>query len=356
MSARAFCECSWHGEFRSAVQAEYARRQHSCAHHRKLAERQARVVARKNASGTRRDCTHPIARHEHGTSVAYTADRCRCRPCRDAHAATTASRSKRRAYGWTPYVDAGPARAHVEALRTQGMGWRRIAIAAGVPTGAMSKLLYGVSRRGLQPSRGILRETESRILAVQLDLGAAVVVDGVGTHRRLQALVARGWSQSKLAGMLGIRPTNIGPIIHGRRPVQLVTARAVRELYDRLWDKPPPDVTRWDRGAALYACRQAKEHGWVPPLAWDDNAIDDPAASPEILEDSGPLVDQVLVERAIAGQQVKLSRAEKLEAVRQLVDRGEGVSAISRRLHLSGDRARALYAEVQAVTEVEVSA
>jgi hypothetical protein len=27
-------------------------------------------------------------------------------------------------------------------------------------------------------------------------------------------------------------------------------------------------------------CRYAEAHGWPPPLAWDDDIIDDPAASP----------------------------------------------------------------------------
>lgn len=38
------------------------------------------------APSLRRDCRCPRARHVHGTRRAYQYDRCRCTPCRRAHA------------------------------------------------------------------------------------------------------------------------------------------------------------------------------------------------------------------------------------------------------------------------------
>ena len=356
MSATASCECGWTGRYTSPAKAEYAARRHSCARQRIVAERRERVARRLAAVGPTRECAHKIACHQHGTHAAYVRDRCRCRRCKDANAAYEHKANRLRAYGWTPYVDAGPARAHVLSLREQGMGPKRISAVSGIAHGVLAKLVYGDKARGSPPSRRVRRETEAKILAVELDLGATVVVDGTGTYRRLQALVARGWSQSKLAQQLGIDPTNIGPIVYGLRPPQVATVRAVRSLYERLWDKPPPESTHRDKIAASRARRQAEKHGWVPPLAWDDDAIDDPTATAEILEDADPVVDQVLIDRAIAGEQVNLSRTEKLEAVRRLALWGKGASAISRRLHLSGSTARDLYAKVQPGAEVEVSA
>jgi hypothetical protein len=107
-----------------------------------------------------------------------------------------------------------------------------------------------------------------------------VLVDGAGTRRRLQALIARGWSKRKLALRLGMKPSNFGITFVGRR-VRASTARAVRVLYDELWDVAPPEATHGDRIAASRARRYARTQGYAPPLAWDDDTIDDPAAKPE---------------------------------------------------------------------------
>lgn len=42
-------------------------------------------------SPVERDCRCPRARHVHGTRRAYQYDRCRCTPCRSAHAAAQAT-------------------------------------------------------------------------------------------------------------------------------------------------------------------------------------------------------------------------------------------------------------------------
>jgi hypothetical protein len=65
-----------------------------------------------------------------------------------------------------------------------------------------------------------------------------------------------------------------------RDQVTAATARAVRELYDRLWDKPPPENGQRERIAAARARNHAAQRDWAPPLAWDDDIIDDPAGRP----------------------------------------------------------------------------
>lgn len=275
-------DCGWTGgPYRSTTQAEYAGRRHSCDAHRTREARAARVVAHQASSGPTRDCTCPVASHAHGTRAAYVIDRCRCRPCRDAAAAYGRRRAKDRAYGRQAYVDAGPVRAHVRTLQAQGMGWKRVAHAADVGASTVWKLLYGDPVRGQAPSQRVRPATQAKILAVTLHLAGGTVVDGTGTRRRLQALVAVGWSQSKLAHRLGILPGNLGKVIHGHQPgVATATAAKVAALYDQLWDSPAPTATRWDRTARANALRTARTHHWAPPLAYDDDTIDDPAAAP----------------------------------------------------------------------------
>jgi len=232
-----------------------------------------------------------VGGREHGTRARYAwgpdehdepGIGCRCGRCTNANRAEAAHRSRMIAYGrWQPYVDAGPAREHVRTLAGAGIGWKRAAGLAGVSTGSMSKLVYG-GPGNRPPARRIRPETAARILAVRAApeaLGGAALVDATGTRRRLQALVACGYSKSRLAERLGMLPGNFAQVMT-RGQVQAGTERAVRALYDGLWDVPPGESGHRERISVSRAGRYARERGWAVPMAWDDEALDDPAARP----------------------------------------------------------------------------
>ncbi|MDK0525056.1 hypothetical protein [Streptomyces sp. ML-6] len=220
----------------------------------------------------------------HGTYVKYKLDGCRCYPCCWGEAQYRANRARAIAYGtWQPYVDAEPVRAHVKTLSEFGIGWMRLARLASVPRGTVSKLLYGDPSRGMSPSKRLLPKNATALLSIEptLDnLGAAARIDGTGTRRRLQALVAAGWPQVRLADGLGIDRGNFGKTVHGDQQVKASTARAAMALYDQLWRADPrahgvrPHV--YDRTR-----HQAAEAHWAPVGAWDDDTIDDPTAYPD---------------------------------------------------------------------------
>ena len=97
--------------------------------------------------------------------------------------------------------------------------------------------------------------------------------DAVGVQRRLQALHAVGWSGRALAARLGMT----GRAVHRYREAVNVlgsTHDRIAALYDELWDVEPtgPTVGRVKAWAAA--------QGFLPPLAWDDDEIDDPTAAP----------------------------------------------------------------------------
>ena len=106
------------------------------------------------------------------------------------------------------------------------------------------------------------------------------LADPTGTRRRLQALVYNGWSLGLLSTRLGRDRTNLRKMLYESKQVNAATIRQVRALYDELWDQPPPERDLFEKGAATKARKYARERGWVPPLAWSDDEIDDPAASP----------------------------------------------------------------------------
>lgn len=58
----------------------------------------------------------------------------------------------------------------------------------------------------------------------------------------------------------------------GRVQVTVQTRAGVAALYEQLWNPAHPNPT---------AVAHARRHGWAPPMAWDDETIDDPNATPE---------------------------------------------------------------------------
>lgn len=96
--------------------------------------------------------------------------------------------------------------------------------------------------------------------------------DVTGARRRLQGLVAIGWPPSVLASRIGMSRSTFEHIVKGHveRTSSTVVA-AVCDLYEEL-SGTPGSSDRWRRMAA--------DKGWVAPLAWDDDSIDDPDATP----------------------------------------------------------------------------
>lgn len=182
------------------------------------------------------------------------------------------------AYGrWqSGYVDAGPSRQHVLALRAAGMGRRRLAELSGVSDSVISVLINGRPERETGPSRRIAAGNARAILAVPMpdtaQLAPGARVDITGTTRRLRALVAIGYTQSDLAGRIGITAENSTKLFHSEGRVLAATALKVAKLYDRLSMTSGPSHSARDR---------ARKLGWAPPLAWDDDTIDDPTIEPE---------------------------------------------------------------------------
>ena len=227
-------------------------------------------------------------------------------------------------------MPADPARAHVRALAEAGIGWKRAAELAGISTGAMSKLLYG-GPGNRPPTQRVRPETAAAILAVKPEqeaLAPAALTDATGTHRRVQALAAAGWSQSKIGQRLGMSPANFATMMR-RQQVTAATAAAARAVYDELWKQPPPETGHREKIAAARARNHARAAGWAPPLAWDDDVIDLPDGKPaegwqrssrttraaaELAEDAAELAAQGYTPEHSAGR-LGVSRAALDKAV-----------------------------------------
>lgn len=251
---------------------------------------------------------------EHGTRSRYVRG-CRCDDCREAN--RTYAR-RRDVYGWSERVaadwcDAEPARLHVQALQAQGMGYKRVAAQAGLSVSVLHALLWG--KHG-HPAKRMLRRNADAILAVTFDAADGAIADPTGTVRRIRALQAIGWPLREIGERIGIATSNLGTIACGYRAVTHATARKVAQVYDELSMSPGP---------SRRSITMARSRGWLPPLAWDDDVIDDPGAwadlgaDPEVMENV-PNLDEVAIERLIAGdlRWDALTKHERIEAARRM--------------------------------------
>lgn len=101
-------------------------------------------------------------------------------------------------------------------------------------------------------------------------------VSVVGSTRRLQALIALGHSQNELCRKSGISQSTMSHLVRGSvQRTSIDTAQRVRKLYDELSMIPGRSQSSRDKARRLR---------WAPPLAWDDDLIDDPDAKPEVGE------------------------------------------------------------------------
>jgi hypothetical protein len=215
------------------------------------------------------ECPHDGG-HVHGTHSAYVVDKCRCQECVEEHSSYMRRRREMMKAGtWQNHLyDPEPLQKHLQMLARCGIGAVQLAQLTGLSDRTYWRVMGGYR---------VQRRTATRILSVKPDMRNAAPgawIDATGTRRRLQALIAMGWSQTALRPLLGLAEGTIENI-HTQKTVRVKTARIVAGLYDRLWDKPAPAGRNRDCALGM-----ARRRGFVLPLAWDDDEIDDPAAKP----------------------------------------------------------------------------
>ncbi|QDH93400.1 helix-turn-helix DNA binding domain protein [Gordonia phage Dolores] len=182
--------------------------------------------------------------------------------------------TRQKAYGrWeSSLIDAEPTRQHVQRLRAAGVGTRKISETAGVTRSVLQSLIHGKTRNGHRepPSKTIAKRIADSILAVPVPAQPLHNGDvpALGTRRRLQALIAHGYSQAEINRRFGLAADNLTELIRGERNyVDPLTERRVTALFRELQLTPGPCTRARNRG---------KKNGWPLPLDWDEDHIDDP--------------------------------------------------------------------------------
>lgn len=155
----------------------------------------------------------------------------------------------------------------------------------------------------------------------------------LGTTRRLQALVALGYSTAQLDAALGQQRTYVLALLARDHLIHRTTAHRVAALYDHLSMRPPDESTQYKKSAATRSRSLARRNGWAPPLAWEGIDIDDPAARPEIGSPARPKdsLDEVVVERVMRGERLPMTHAERVAVVSKMRAQGHGLTEIEAR-------------------------
>lgn len=150
------------------------------------------------------------------------------------------------------------------------------------------------------------------------------VVPSVGTIRRIHALQRLGWTADLIAAH--------GPWASGdavaeftKRPrINRRNAEFIADIYDLLsMQLGPSDLTR----------RHAERQRWAPPLAWDDDQLDDPTARPSTSRrgTAADAIDEGAVERILAGERgVNANHVTRVEVVRRWDATGRSRASLAR--------------------------
>lgn len=188
---------------------------------------------------------------------------------------------------------------HLEQLREDyRLSHQALAELAGISPAAITRILT-------RKPNLITDRTHRAVLASDFDLdilSATQQISSVGTTRRLQALCVQGWSLAYIARRRGVSRQAVSQML-SREVVEVRVARQIRDLYRELSDRPGPSAqTR----------TMAEACGWTGSESWTEETIENPRALPDLPADE--VVDEVLVERFLAGEQLSLNRLEREDA------------------------------------------
>lgn len=242
----------------------------------------------------------------HGTANRYSYG-CRCQPCTKAATRADAERKLARLAGKPRSVPADPIGAHVKALTERGLTTWQIGRESGVEPSTVRRLLAGQQKT-------VWSRTADRILAVPLDVRVSLGdVPSVGAVRRVRALYALGHFNYEIASVAGISRDAVCALAGGRwSTIKVGMDDGVRAAYDRL---------SMSTGQSAKTRSWAQRNGWVPPLAWDDETIDDPDTVPHT-DGVEPVATEGrnVAARWLMGESVVLDRQARDEVLQHLFE------------------------------------
>ena len=200
----------------------------------------------------------------------------------------------------------------------------------GTPAGYDAHRRAKPKQKACQPCKDAAARYESE-RRVGLILGHARTVPSLGAARRVQALVALGWTFGDISERMGQSHDYARKIANQTdTTIRATTARKIDRVFRDMCMTPPPRETGQQRRNSAYALRVAARYGWVPPLAYDD--IDrDP--EPVLADDQAREIDEVVVLRILNGDASlapAATKPERIEVARRWIDAGRAANELAR--------------------------
>lgn len=246
-----------------------------------------------------------ILDHTHGVVSA----RCAHPDCQTAWRRYSKRWRYERSHGLLRLTDTEPVAEHIAVLRANGWSLRAIAGESGCTTSVVSRIARGEQARIRRQSAASILALDPATLPTTSHESGAPFVNKTGACRRIRALIAIGWPHRILRERSGI---NTAVVVNQRGDwITRTTHDQIVALYAALSMQPGPSPQ--SRG-------WAKALGYLPPLAWDDDRIDDPTYRPEQVAPTPrrreTQIDDVAIDRRLAGDKtVRLSPVEQVEAL-----------------------------------------
>lgn len=123
-------------------------------------------------------------------------------------------------------------RTHIAALRSQGVGMRRVGEVSGVGRSRVGEIFHGTG-----PKKRVKWSTAERILAITAQAATSgALVPAAGTWRLIDEMLTAGATKERIARHLGYRACHIQ---FGRHRITRKNADAVRRLHDAFFRGSP---------------------------------------------------------------------------------------------------------------------
>ncbi|MFD8516516.1 hypothetical protein ACFV27_36930 [Streptomyces antimycoticus] len=176
----------------------------------------------------------------------------------------------------------------------------------------------------------MLRTTADKILAVPVNVRVTLGdVPALGAMRRIRALYALGHFNRDIAAAAGVSKDAVCALAAGQwKTLKVQHDAGIRRAYDQL---------SMSVGESWKTRRLAERQGWAPPLAWDDETIDDPKARPRRGKRSTAGVDEAAAMRVLEGERLQLNPETRTEAVLIGMRRGLSYEYVARALGVEVD-------------------
>ena len=161
------------------------------------------------------------------------------------------------------FIPADEAREHLRWLKANDVHNAAVADLIGSDVAHVNRICLGQLKQ-------IEQYTHDRIMAVKAENPSHYPCHGAA--RRIQSLMAFGYSAPRLAAEIGISKGHVFTVANERRArVTAETHHRIAVTFNRL---------QLVHGGDDHAAEYAAEKGWPVPFMWTEEKIDDPKAAP----------------------------------------------------------------------------